>query len=213
KRTLYKKLLGQTALYGLTTVVIRLFPFIINPYITDAFGPQAYAPFADFYSVAGVIAVLLTHGMETTFFRFSLEEKNDKKLISTAFFSVAVSTLLFLVLSLLFRNELAVAFKTPTEVNLLTILVVILSLDAFSAMPFVMLRKNEKPLRYASVKITNGVINFALVVFFLQILPRLPNGFLGYQYNASFGIGYVFVANLVASAVTFILLFKDIFIA
>ncbi|ACU06699.1 Polysaccharide biosynthesis protein [Flavobacteriaceae bacterium 3519-10] len=210
---MYKKLLGQTALYGLTTVVIRLFPFIINPYITDAFGPQAYAPFADFYSVAGVIAVLLTHGMETTFFRFSLEEKNDKKLISTAFFSVAVATLLFLVLSLLFRNDLAVAFKTPTEVNLLTILVVILSLDAFSAMPFVMLRKNEKPLRYASVKITNGIINFALVVFFLQILPRLPDGIMGYRYNASFGIGYVFVANLVASAVTFILLFKDIFIA
>lgn len=210
---MYKKLLGQTALYGLTTVVIRLFPFIINPYITDAFGPTAYAPFADFYSVAGVIAVLLTHGMETTFFRFALDEKNDKKLISTAFFSVAVATLLFLLFSLMFRNDLALAFKTPTEVNLLTILVVILSLDAFSAMPFVMLRKNERPMRYASVKITNGVINFALVVFFLQILPRMPDGIFGYTYNPPFGIGYVFVANLVASAVTFTLLFKDIFAA
>lgn len=210
---MYKKLLGQTALYGLTTVVIRLFPFVINPYITDAFGPEAYAPFADFYSVAGVIAVLLTHGMETTFFRFALDEKNDRKLISTAFFSVLVATGLFLLFSLLFRHELAVAFRTPTQVNLLTILVVILSLDAFSAMPFVMLRKNEKPLKYASVKITNGVINFFLVVFFLQVLPRFPEGILGMKYNAEFGIGYVFVANLVASAMTFLLLFKDIFVA
>ena len=96
---MYRKLLGQTALYGLTTVVIRLFPFIINPYITKAFGPEAYSPFADFYSVAGVIAVLLTHGMETTFFRFALEEKNDRKLISTSFFSVLAATILFLVFS------------------------------------------------------------------------------------------------------------------
>lgn len=205
--------MGQTALYGLTTVVIRLFPFIINPYITDAFGPTAYSPFADFYSVAGVIAVLLTHGMETTFFRFALDEKDDRKLISTAFFSVLVATLLFLIFSLAFRTDLAIAFQTPTQVHLLTILVLILSLDAFSAMPFVMLRKNERPLKYASVKITNGVVNFILVVGFLQILPRLPDGLFGLKYNAAFGIGYVFVANLVASAITFILLFKEIFIA
>ena len=210
---MYKKLLGQTALYGLTTVIIRLFPFIINPYITNAFGPEAYAPFADFYSVAGVIAVLLTHGMETTFFRFALDEKNDKKLISTAFFSVATATLMFLIFSLSFSKELAVAFKTPTQVDLLTILVIVLSLDAFSAMPFVMLRKNERPIKYASIKIANGVINFLLVIFFLQVLPRVPQGIMGLKYNPEFGIGYVFVANLVASGATFLLLFKDIFIA
>lgn len=210
---MYKKLLGQTALYGLTTVIIRLFPFIINPYITNAFGPEAYAPFADFYSVAGVIAVLLTHGMETTFFRFAIDEKDDKKLISTAFFSVAAATLLFLIFSLSFNRELAVAFKTPTQVDLLTILVIVLSLDAFSAMPFVMLRKNERPIKYASIKIANGVINFLLVIFFLQVLPRVPQGIMGLKYNPEFGIGYVFVANLVASGSTFLLLFKDIFIA
>lgn len=210
---MYKKLLGQTALYGLTTVIIRLFPFIINPYITNAFGPEAYAPFADFYSVAGVIAVLLTHGMETTFFRFAIDEKDDKKLISTAFFSVAAATLLFLIFSLSFNRELAVAFKTPTQVDLLTILVVILSLDAFSAMPFVMLRKNERPVKYATIKIANGIINFLLVILFLQVLPRVPQGVLGLKYNPEFGIGYVFVANLVASGATFLLLFKDIFIA
>src|SRR5690606_17658082 len=165
-------------MYGLTTIIIRLFPFILSPYIFEAFGPTAYAPYADFYSVAGVIAVLLTHGMETTFFRFALDEKNDERLISTAFFSVAAATLLFLIFSLTFSNELAVAFKTPTQVDLLSILVIILSLDAFCAMPFVMLRKNERPAKYATVKITNGVINFLLVILFLQILPRMPDGFL-----------------------------------
>ena len=155
-----KKLLGQTALYGLTTVIIRLFPFVINPIITRTFGPTAYSPFADFYSVAGVIAVLLTHGMETTFFRFALDEKDDRKLISTSFFSVLAVTLVYLFFTLFYRQPLAEAFKTPDQVDLLAILTVTLALDAFCAMPFVMLRKNERPLKYAGIRITK-VTTFA----------------------------------------------------
>ncbi len=210
---MYKKLLGQTALYGLTTVIIRLFPFVINPIITRIFGPEAYAPFADFYSVAGVIAVLLTHGMETTFFRFALDEKDDRKLISTTFYSVAVLALLYLVFSLVFKQDLANAFKTPDQVNLLTLITITLTLDAFCAMPFVLLRKNERPLKYASIRIINGIVNFALVVFFIAYLPKHPEGVFGYKFDPKFGIGYVFVANLVASALTFILLLKEILIA
>lgn len=210
---MYKKLLGQTALYGLTTIVIRLFPFILSPFIFNAFGPTAYAPYADFYSVAGIITVLLTHGMETTFFRFALDEKDDKKLISTAFFSVVFAALTFVVFALLFREQLAVAFKTPTQVHLLTILVLVLGLDALSAMPFVILRKQERPIKFATVKIINGVVNFCLVIFFIQVLPRFPDGIFGLKYSPEFGIGYVFAANLVASAVTFILLFGEVFVA
>lgn len=208
-----KKLLGQTALYGLTTVIIRLFPFVINPIITRTFGPTAYSPFADFYSVAGVIAVLLTHGMETTFFRFSLDEKDDRKLISTSFFSVLAVTLVYLIFTLYYRQPLAEAFKTPDQVDLLAILTVTLALDAFCAMPFVMLRKNERPLKYAGIRITNGIINFLLVVFFIIILPRYPEGLLGLKYSPEFGIGYVFIANLVASSVTFLMLSQELLIA
>ncbi|WP_028121102.1 lipopolysaccharide biosynthesis protein [Epilithonimonas tenax] len=208
-----KKLLGQTALYGLTTVIIRLFPFVINPIITRTFGPTAYSPFADFYSVAGVIAVLLTHGMETTFFRFALDEKDDRKLISTAFFSVLAVTLVYLFFTLLYRQPLAVAFKTPDQVDLLAILTVTLALDAFCAMPFVMLRKNERPLKYAGIRITNGIINFLLVVFFIIILPRYPEGIFGLKYSPEFGIGYVFIANLAASSVTFLMLSQELLIA
>ncbi|MBW8358381.1 MAG: polysaccharide biosynthesis C-terminal domain-containing protein [Weeksellaceae bacterium] len=210
---MYKKLLGQTALYGLTTIIIRLFPFFLSPFIFKAFGPTAYAPYADFYSVAGIITVLLTHGMETTFFRFALKENDHKKLISTAFFSVLFAAITFLVFALVFRDPLAVAFKTPTQVHLLTFLVIILALDAFSAMPFVILRKQERPVKFAVIKIINGFINFSLVIFFIQILPRHPEGLLGFKYNPEFGIGYVFVANLVASTVTFLLLFSEVLVA
>lgn len=208
---MYKKLLGQTAIYGLSTVIIRLFPFIISPIVTAKFGPTALAPFIDFYSVAGIIIVLLSHGMETTFFRFAEKEENTKKLISTATLSVVFASLIFVVFSYLFRTDLAIAFKTPDQVNLLIMIVFVLGFDGLSTMPFVILRKTGRPKKYASIKIINGIINFLLVLFFLVVLPKFENiGFLGLKYNSNLGIGYVFIANLVASGVTFLLLFHEL---
>lgn len=208
---MYKKLLGQTAIYGLSTVVIRLFPFIIQPYVTRQFGPSALAPFIDFYSVAGIIIVLLSHGMETTFFRFAEKIENIKKLISTATLSVVAVSLVFVLFFILFRTDLAIAFKTPDQVNLLTLIVLVLGLDGLSTMPFVILRKTGRPKKFAVIKIINGIINFSLVLFFIVLLPRMGSeGFLGLKYNPDFGIGYVFVANLAASLVTFLLLFQEL---
>ncbi|MDP2452698.1 MULTISPECIES: lipopolysaccharide biosynthesis protein [unclassified Kaistella] len=208
---MYKKLLGQTAIYGLSTVIIRLFPFIIAPFVTERFGPSALAPFIDFYSVAGIIIVLLSHGMETTFFRFAEKVEDSKKLISTATLSVVTASLIFVIFSYLFRTDLAIAFKTPDQVNLLILIVTVLGLDGLSTMPFVILRKTGRPKKFAIIKIINGIVNFLLVIFFIVLLPKLGNtGFLGFKYNPDFGIGYVFVANLVASAVTFILLFQEL---
>ncbi|WP_230380057.1 lipopolysaccharide biosynthesis protein [Kaistella gelatinilytica] len=208
---LYKKLLGQTAIYGLSTVIIRLFPFIISPFVTHAFGPQSLAPFIDFYSVAGIIIVLLSHGMETTFFRFAEKEEDTRKLISTATISVLAASFLFMIFAFMFRQDLAIAFKTPDQVNLMTMMLFVLGLDGLSTMPFVILRKTGRPKKFAIIKIINGVINFILVVFFIVILPKLGSkGLFGFTYDKNFGIGYVFVANLVASAVTFLLLFPEI---
>ncbi len=207
---MYRKLLGQTAIYGISTVVIRLFPFVISPFITRQFGLEAYAPFVDFYSVAGIIIVLLSHGMETTFFRFAEKVEDRQKLISTATVSVGGLSLLFMLFSFLFREQLAIAFKTPDQVNFLTLMLFVLGIDGLCTMPFVLLRKMGRPKKYAAVKIANGVVNFVLVLFFIIWLPKLGSGgFLGLKYNSNFGIGYVFVANLVASIVTLLLLFRE----
>lgn len=203
--------MGQTAVYGLSTMVIRLFPFIVGPIITNSFGPQSLAPFIDFYSVAGIIIVLLSHGMETTFFRFAEKEADMRKLISTATLSVIGASFLFMCFAFIFRQDLAIAFKTSDQINLLTMMLFVLGLDGLSTMPFVILRKTGRPKKFAIIKIINGIINFLLVVFFIVILPKFGSkGFFGFTYDKTFGIGYVFVANLVASAVTFLLLAQEI---
>ncbi|NAW51510.1 oligosaccharide flippase family protein [Elizabethkingia argentiflava] len=208
---MYKKLLGQTAIYGFGTIIIRLFPFIISPFLTRAFGPTALAPFVDFYSVAGIMIVLLSHGMETTFFRFAEKEDDHQKLITTSTFSVVAASLIFMLLGFTFRNSIAEAFKTPDQVNFLTMMVCILGIDGLSTMPFVILRKTGRPKKFALIKILNGLINFVLLLFFIVFLPQLGDkGLLGFVYNENFGVGYVFVANLIASTATFLLLFKEL---
>ncbi|WP_312299191.1 polysaccharide biosynthesis C-terminal domain-containing protein [Chryseobacterium sp.] len=205
-----KNILQNTLVFGFSTVIIKLFPFIISPFISQRFGPNAIAPFVDFYSVAGIIIVLLTHGMETSFFRFAQNNINSRKLISTASLSVILASLIFIIISLFFKHSLADAFKVSNQISFLVIMLIILGVDGVCAMPFVILRKEGKSKRYAFVKTINAIVNFLFVIFFIVIFPMFENGILGFQYNKSFGIGYVFVANLIASILTLILLFGEL---
>lgn len=207
---MYKKLFGQTAVYGLSSVLVRIFPFIIAPIVTKAFGPAASSPFVDWYSIAGVITVLLTHGMETSFFRFAQEENIDRKtLISTSAMSIIGIGLIYLILGYVFRQDLANAFETPDQVNYLVIFLFILSLDAFSTIPSAILRLEGKAFQYMLSKVAGSLVYFFLVVFFIKWLPKYPEGILGIKYDPEFGVGYVFVANLVQSIITLLIVGKE----
>ncbi|CAM3071312.1 polysaccharide biosynthesis protein [Chryseobacterium flavum] len=209
---MYKKLFGQTAVYGLSSVLVRIFPFIIAPIVTKAFGPSASSPFVDWYSIAGVITVLLTHGMETSFFRFAQEDNIDKKtLISTCSVSIISMGLIYLILGYVFRYQLADAFETPDQVNYLVIFLFILSLDAFSTIPSAILRLQGKPFKYMFSKVAGSSVYFLLVLFFIRWLPNHPEGILGLKYNPEFGVGYVFVANLIQSIITLLIVGKEFF--
>ncbi len=207
---LYKKLLGQTAVYGLSSVLVRIFPFLIAPIVTKAFGPAASSPFVDWYSIAGVITVLLTHGMETSFFRFAQEKEISKKtLVSTTALSVLSAGFIYLILGYVFRQELANAFETPDQVNFLVIFLFILSFDAFATIPSAVLRLEGKPVLYMLSKVIGSLVYFGLVFFFIKILKNQPDGIFGLKYNPEIGVGYVFIANLAQSIVTLAIVGKE----
>ena len=206
---MYKKLFGQTAIYGLSTVITRILPLFVAPIITRTFSPIESAPFVDFYSMAGIITVLLTHGMETSFFRFAQEKIDRKTLVSTCALSIITIGLLYLGLGYIFRQDLANWFQTPDQTNYLVLFLFILSIDAFSTIPSAILRLEGKPMLYTISKVAGSVIYFLLIYFFLIILPKKPDGFLGLHYNKTFGVGYVFVANLVQSIITLLIVGKE----
>ena len=152
--------------------------------------------------------VILAYGFETAFFRFYNKETDKKSVVETTSVSLFWTSLSFLFLALLFRNKLAI--WSGIDAQYITYTIWILVLDALVIVPFSKLRVNQQPIKYASIKIGNVAINLVLNLFFLSYLPAIaqsnPDSFLSSFYLEDFQIGYIFVSNIVASLVTFLIL-------
>ncbi|MGS2740337.1 lipopolysaccharide biosynthesis protein [Sinomicrobium sp. M5D2P17] len=203
-----KKLFKHTFIYGLATVLPRMLNFILVPLYTDILPKEEYGELNIVYSWIALFNVILAYGMETAFFRFFNAEENSAKVVSTSFSSIVFTTLLFLLTALSMRGLLAEWADIDTEYIVYTIW--ILALDAFAIIPFARLRAMQKPLVYTYIKIGNVAVNLGLNVFFLVLLPALASGdeknMWDYLYVEDFQIAYIFISNLVASALTFLVL-------
>lgn len=174
---------------------------------------------ADYADLTTVLAwmvffnVILSYGFETAFFRFYNSESDKKKVISTSTISIFWSSILFLLIALLFRK--AVADYVNVDVQYISYSIWILVLDALVVIPFSKLRANQRPIRYAAIKIGNVVVNLGLNFFLLLLLPSVtssnPDGFLATIYVENFGVGYILIANLISSLLTFCVLSPDYF--
>lgn len=205
---LYKNLFKQTAIYGLATVIPRMFSFLLVPLYTDLLPKAAYGKLSIIFAGMIFFNVILAYGMETAFFRFYNKESDKKSVVETTSVSLFWSSILFLFIALLFRNKLAV--WSGIDDQYITYTIWILVLDALVIVPFSKLRVNQQPIKYAIIKIGNVAVNLFLNVFFLSYLPEIsqsnPDSFLSTFYLEDFQIGYIFVSNIVASLVTFLLL-------
>lgn len=210
---LYKKLFKQTAIYGLATVIPRMFSFLLVPLYTGLLPQAEYGKVSIIFAYMIFFNVILAYGMETAFFRFYNAEKNKESVVETTTVSIFWSTILFVFISLLFRNTLAQWSEVDTQYVSYTIW--ILALDALVIVPFSKLRANQKSKFYALIKIGNVVVNLSFNLFFLLYLPSIyknePDSFLSSVYIENFQIGYIFLANIIASFLTFVVLFPDYF--
>lgn len=210
---IYKSLFKQTAIYGLATVLPRMFSFILVPLYTNpnVLNVEEYGEVSVIFSWMVLFNVILAYGMETAFFRFYNSDNDKKAVIGTATLSVFWTTLLFLVSALLFRNTLSKL--SGIDVEYVTYTIWILVLDALVIIPFSKLRAYQKSVVYALVKIGNVGVNLGLNVFFLLYLPKValadPDGFLASIFVENFQIGYIFIANLIASLLTLIVLIPN----
>jgi O-antigen/teichoic acid export membrane protein len=209
--SLYKNLLKQTAIYGLATVLPRMMSFLLVPLYTELLPKAEYGQITQIFAYMIFFNVILAYGMETAFFRFYNKEENKKNVIETTTISIFWTSMVFLVLALVFRNRLAV--EADIDVQYVTYGVWILVLDALVIVPFSKLRAQQRPMFYAAVKIGNVALNLLLNLFFLIALPKIaeshPGSFMASLYFEDFQIGYIFVSNVIASLLTFIALSKD----
>ncbi len=211
----FKKLLGQTAIYGLSSIIGRLLNYLLVPLYTVLFLPEEYGIVTELYAYLVFLLVLLTYGMETAFFRFSEQTYSVKQVFSNSVISLFFTSSLFIGLVFIFNQPLANFLDYQNHPEYIRWFAIIIGVDAFTSIPFAYLRQQNKAVKFATVKLINIGINIGLNLFFLLLCPFLLENydihFIEKIYHPSVGIGYIFISNLIASLFTLILLIKEIF--
>ncbi len=169
---------------------------------TDKLETSSYSDNTTFYVYAAFFNVLLTYGMETAFFRFFSKSEEKQKVFSTALISLTVTAVLFLLVVLIFNQQLAELVNLNQ--NYFNLLIGVLVLDAIVVIPFAYLRATGKPVKFTIIKLSNIVIYVLLNFFFLWAIPEFGINYPNYDENDL--VKYIFIANLAASIATFLLL-------
>ncbi|MEN3323850.1 oligosaccharide flippase family protein [Mariniflexile soesokkakense] len=204
-----KTLFKQTFIYGLATVLPRMLSFILVPLYTTKGVLSSVAEYGEvsvIFSYFVLFNVVLAYGLETAFFRFFNKDEDKDTVIGTSAISLIVSSFLFFVIALIFQNQ--IAYYIDIDVKYINLVIWILLFDALVIIPFAWLRATQRPMRYAVIKILNVVLNLGLNLFFLLALKKMAvsNSFFDSIYKPNFEISYIFIANLIASGLTLLLM-------
>ena len=216
--SIFKKLAGETASYGISTILGRSLNFLLVFIHTKAFMPDDMGINNKLYSYVAIANIIYTYGMETAFFRFAAEDKTKYyNIIQSA---IIVSSITFSGILIVFSSPIITYLGYAGKQSYLIWLALIIAIDAITAIPFARLRLEKKTKRFVKAKIINILINIFLNVLFLLIFKRIAEGeyFVALQplaqklYNPEIGAGYIFLANLIANATFFYFLrpeFRD----
>ncbi len=208
-----KKLASQTLWYGIPTIASRFLGYLMNLSLPLIFAqPATTADLTQVYAIIPFLNILFTYGLETAYFRFS-QDQDPHKLYNTLSLSLIGSTLFFTILLFLFRDNIAAAANLQEHPEYITWMSVIIFFDAISTLAFARLRQENRPKRYAFARIAGVVLNVAIVIIFLAVIPRYvrthPGSFLENIYNKHTGIGYYLIGNIAGSVLTFLILRKE----
>ena len=201
-----KKLAQETVIYGLSSIVGKFLNWLLVPLYTFVLAQQSdYGIVTNLYAWTALLLVILTYGMETGFFRFAnRDDQKPNQVYTTALTSVGVTSLVFAVCCVLFRQPIADGLGYGAHAEFIAMLAVVVAMDAFASIPFAYLRYRRKPMRFALLKLLFVVLNIALNLFFLVLCPKImvwrPE-LVAWFYRPDYGVGYVFVANILSTAI------------
>ncbi|HLO80891.1 MAG TPA: polysaccharide biosynthesis C-terminal domain-containing protein [Chitinophagaceae bacterium] len=208
-----KKLASQTFWYGFSNIFGRFLNYLLTPLLTTIFASQKYGDISILFASAAFLQVIYTYGMETSYFRFS-NLYPEKEVYNTGLSTLVLTSVLFTAILFIPVQSLANYMEIGSHPEYIKWVLLIVALDTLAVMPFSKLRHEGRPRKFAFLKILNILINVSLVVFFLVFCKgqheKGAENFWAVLYDPSIDIGYVFISQLVASAFTLLLLWKEI---
>jgi O-antigen/teichoic acid export membrane protein len=212
-----KKLAGETALYGLSSIIGRAVNFLLTPLYTHLFLTAEFGVMSKLYAYVAFFNIIYTYGMETAYFRFA-SRGNSEKSYNQAFSLILFTSLIFSGLIWMQSENIATLLGYEGKGYYINWIALTLAIDAIVAIPFARLRLQKKALKFASVRLSNIFLNIGFNVFFLVLCPAMAAGkfgetaasFVSYVYDPEIGVGYVFLSNLLANAAFLLMLAKDL---
>lgn len=211
-----KRFFRDTIIYGIAAVLPRAINIILVKLHTNTLVSESYADSTIYFVYAAYLNALLTYGMETAFFRFFTKEKEKGKVISTAFLSLLGTTLLFMGIALYFSENIATHLGFTSQLAV-QILILVTTFDTLLVIPYAFLRVTNRPIKFTFYKVLNITIFAVFNLYFLLYVPEALQqgnyvpGFIESGFYKQPLVLYIFVANLMGSLITFLLLFPLVF--
>ena len=211
-----KSLAKDTAIYGLSSIVGRFLNYLLVPLYTAKISAESggYGVITNMYAYTALMLVLLTFGMETTFFRFSNKEgEAPSKVFSATLAAVGTVALVFVCLVFAFITPLSTAMGYASHPSFVWVMAVTVAIDAFQCIPFAYLRYKKKAVKFAVLKLLFIVMNILLNLVYFVVLPSLYNSYpdiVGKIYSPEVGPGYAFYINLFCTASITFCFYKEL---
>lgn len=208
-----KILAKETAIYGASSIVGKFLNWLLVPLYTYVLQQQSdYGIVTNLYAWTALLLVILTYGMETGFFRFANKEgENAKSVYTTSLITLFTTSLLFAIVCVVLQEPIAVMLGYPMHSEFIALLGIVVAIDAFASIPFAYLRYKKRPLLFAGLKLLFVFFNIALNLFFLVLCPKIQDwSIISAWYNPNYGVGYVFVSNIIATSLQTLFLLPTI---
>ena len=201
-KSMLEKLAKQTVIYGISTILGRMLSYLLTPFYTRIFGVESYGIITDVYALIPFALVVLTMGMESSYFRFAAKaeaeggniEQSKRKLFATTWGITSLAAFIFFAIIALCRNGASALMGEIYAANPLYVVTVaaIVMMDVVACIPFARLREQGKAMTFVSLKLMNIVLQVGFAVLFWAVG----------LFDTAFGVGWAFVANLMASVIT-----------
>ncbi len=208
-----KNLASQTAWYGLSSIAARFISYLLTPYLTYKLTEIAYGEQSIVYSFIPFLNVMVTHGMETAYFRFGSKE-NEEKIYHTSSFSMILVTAFVITGLLIWGAPIATLLQINLHPEYLQLVAWVVGLDALTTIPFARLRMQSRPKKFAFIKVGGILLNILATYTFISTLPEYavshPGSFIAGLYHPGWEVGYILMANILQNVFVLLLLQKEI---
>lgn len=211
-----KSLVKDTAIYGMSSILGRFLNYLLVPLYTSNISAASggYGIITNLYAYTALLLVILTYGMETTFFRYANKTNEDpQKVYSSTLIMVGFTSLLFIVLVSIFLQPLSGVMGYSDHSSYVWVMAATVSIDAFQCIPFAYLRYKKRPIKFAALKLLFIAFNIALNLLYFVVLPALYNSYpdiIQHVYCPETGVGYAFYINLVCTASITFFFYKEL---